>query len=105
MADTFTVQDIDLLMQGLDAITKAESSSDFNTLMIGAMLSKEDAETQAKKFEAKMEQRRRERAERDEQIILVKAKLIQVKRDAREESARLIVEQSLAQSESDLDVK
>ena len=93
---TFTPQDIDTLIQGLDAIKKAELREDFQHMLIGGLLdNSKDPEEYGKKIEREMKAKEMERAERDESLVLLKAKLIQVKRESRDEGARLIVEQAL----------
>lgn len=94
---TFTTEEIRMLMEGLDAIGKAESSNDMFGLLFSGMDKDTSPDERATKFERKMKEKEQSRADRDEKVILLKAKLIQVKQAANENSARLIIEQSISE--------
>lgn len=76
-----TNEDIDMLMKGLDALKSQIGSSALMGVMFSAMLTKKeeresDFEQNAKR---KMEDANREATALDEQVILLKAKLIQMR--------------------------
>ncbi len=81
-------KDIQLLMDGLDALIKYEDMSDSMGSLIGAiMLKPEDRDDYAAEQEAKRAGKEAERRVFSERIILLKAKLIHMKDKAFAENA------------------
>lgn len=89
----FTIDEIRLLDEGLDAIEKAASSHDLMGELIGSLMSKD--EHASERAARAMEEKRRARESQQEKVILLKAKLIQLKRIAEERAAREIVHEAL----------
>lgn len=90
----FTIEELNLLTEGLDAIEKAASSADVMGEIIGGLMSKRTGEGDdnfSERASARMEEKRRARQEQQEQVILVKAKLIQLKRKAQDENVRVLL--------------
>ncbi len=77
----FSLDEIRLLMKGLDSIEKAESQSEMMSGLLGAMLSKseEDAKKRAEELETKMKASEEKREQMRERIILLKAKVLLLK--------------------------
>jgi len=73
-------EDYELLMDGLDALGAKAGSSRLMNGLIGTMLAKDEEERQEMKaqFEASQEQQREERLLK-ECIIIIKAKLLQMR--------------------------
>jgi hypothetical protein len=72
-----TNQDIDTIMEALDALQSKFSQSAFTDVLLGAMLSpKEDKATWKEEANKTMEEASRKGKEIGETIILLKAKLI-----------------------------
>lgn len=74
----FTEDEFELLMEGLDSISQKESYSDFTSLMLGGIFSKDGEREEAmNKLQKEQQEREKERELRNRRIILLKAKLIQ----------------------------
>ena len=72
-----TNADIDTLLEALDALRTKESNSAFTSVLLGAMLTKnEDKEEWSAKADKTMEEARQKGKSIEETIILLKAKLI-----------------------------
>lgn len=75
-------QDIELLMQGLDAIEKSESMSGLMGEMLGTMMARGDKDFLSKIDEDRRMaefRRKQEKQLRREQVIMLKAKLVHIR--------------------------
>lgn len=85
----FSVEEVEMLLQGLDAVERAESTSDVMGDMLVAMVARGDKEQEAK-LQAEREERMRLKAsarrERRMRINILKGKLAQVVLDVKSES-------------------
>lgn len=76
----FSEEEIELLMEGLDAIKKNKMNNAFTSGLIGAMFSKgEDRDAETNKMKLKLEEAERESKVLEERIIMLKAKLLQTR--------------------------
>jgi hypothetical protein len=76
-----TKEDLELLMQSIDAWLDQESSTEFSVAMLGVMFAatKEEREKSMLDSKARMEKASKSKAIKSERATLIKAKLIQMK--------------------------
>lgn len=98
MANELTHTDIDLLMEGLESIEKAAAATEGMTMMMGTVLGslamKDDPEGMEKYKREQQVARDKQRAERrrkQEDVYLLRAKLVQVRRGLDGEVADRII--------------
>jgi hypothetical protein len=79
--NTLTHDDIDILMDSLDALDSKESSDFTAKVMIGTMLARNPEEAKSRLAEAELEREQKSHIHRaaKEKLILVRAKLIQLR--------------------------
>lgn len=77
----FNSNEIDILMEALDAWESKDSMSDLLVTMLGAGMAKDEAsrDSYLEERQIEMEKRKLEQRTRKEQAILIKAKLIQMR--------------------------